>query len=236
MYYLELIDRFWDFNHKARLGSSVISLYLYLLKLGKDNDSYKVVISDVALGNALGITRKTVKPTKDKLRELGLVEFESKSGFPCSYRILLNYSFDIPIAEKVETEKTAKVPSLEIVEKQKTLKRDDSSDEVVPKISKSSDKVSIDDTSKIEKSIVVPKFDEFIEFARTLEGYQPLLDSVIEEKYHSWIENEWRNSSGRPISNWKCSLKSILPYLKNSQIDIAISVDSIPSIKRPKTL
>ena len=236
MYYLELIDRFWDFNQKARLGSSAISIYLHLLKLGKDNDSYKVVISDVALGNALGITRKTIRPTKEKLRELGLIEFESKSGVPCSYRILLNYSFDIPIAEKVETEKTAKVPSLEIVEKQKTLKRDDSSDEVVPKISKSSDKVSIDDTSKIEKSIVVPKFDEFIEFARTLEGYQPLLDSVIEEKYHSWIENEWRNSSGRPISNWKSSLKSILPYLKNSQIDIAISVDSIPSIKRPKTL
>ena len=236
MYYLELIDRFWDFNQKARLGSSAISIYLYLLKLGKDNDSYKVVISDVALGNALGITRKTVKPTKEKLRELGLIEFESKNGVPCSYRILLNYSFDIPTPAKIETLKTKEIPSLEIVEKQKILKRDDSSDEVTPKISKSSDKVSIDDTSKIEKSIVVPKFDEFIEFARTLEGYQPLLDSVIEEKYHSWIENEWRNSSGRPISNWKSSLKSILPYLKNSQIDIAISVDSIPSIKRPKTL
>ena len=95
MYYLELIDRFWDFNHKARLGSSAISLYLYLLKLGKDNDSYKVVISDVALGNALGITRRTIRPKRDKLRELGLIEFESKSGFPCNYRILLNYSFDI---------------------------------------------------------------------------------------------------------------------------------------------
>ena len=125
---------------------------------------------------------------------------------------------------------------MEVVEKQETLKKVDLADKVTPIIDKPNDKVSIDDTSKIEKSIVVPKFDEFIEFARTLEGYQPLLDSVIEEKYHSWIENEWRNSSGRPISNWKCSLKSILPYLKNSQIDIAISVDSIPSIKRPKTL
>ena len=236
MYYLELIDRFWDFNQKARLGSSAISMYLHLLKLGKDNDSYKVVISDVALGNALGITRKTIKPTKDKLRELGLVEFESKSGFPCNYRILLNYSFDISVPEKVETIKIEKVQSLEVVEKQETLKKVDLADKVTPIIDKPNDKVSIDDTSKIEKSIVVPKFDEFIEFARTLEGYQPLLDSVIEEKYHSWLENEWRNSSGRPISNWKSSLKSILPYLKNSQIDIAISVDSIPSIKRPKTL
>ena len=235
MYYLELIDRFWDFNQKVRLGSSAISLYLYLLKLGKDNDSYKVVISDVALGNALGITRKTIRPTKEKLRELGLIEFESKSGFPCYYRILQNYSFDIPIPEKIETEKINKVQSLEIVEKQETLKRNNSSDEVVPKISKSSDKVSIDDTSKIEKSIVVPKFDEFIEFARTLEDYQPLLDSVIKEKYHSWLENDWRNSSGRPISNWKSSLKSILPYLKNSQKDDAVSVTSIPNIKRPKT-
>ena len=235
MYYLELIDRFWDFNQKARLGSSAISMYLHLLKLGKDNDDYKVVISDVALGNALGITRRTIRPKRDKLRELGLIEFESKSGFPCNYRILLNYSFDIPLPEKVETIKTEKVQSLEIGEKQETLKRNHSSDEVVPKISKSSDKVSIDDASKINKSFVIPKFDEFIEFARTLEDYQPLLDSVIKEKYHSWLENDWRNSSGRPISNWKSSLKSILPYLKNSQKDDAVSVTSIPNIKRPKT-
>lgn len=235
MYYLELIDRFWDFNQKARLGSSAISLYLYLLKLGKDNDSYKVVISDVALGNALGITRKTVKPTKDKLRELGLVEFESKSGFPCNYRILLNYLSDIPILEKIEKEKIEKVPSLEIVEKQKILKRNHSSDEVVRRISKSSDKVSITHTSKISKSKIIPELEEFTQFATTLEDYQPILDSVIKEKYFSWLENDWRNSSGRPISNWKSSLKSILPYLKNSKKDDAVSVNSIPNVKRPKT-
>ena len=235
MYYLELIDRFWDFNQKVRLGSSAISLYLYLLKLGKDNDSYKVVISDVALGNALGITRKTIRPTKEKLRELGLIEFESKSGFPCYNRILLNYSFDIPIPEKIETEKINKVQSLEIVEKQETLKRNNSSDEVVPKISKSSDKVSITHTSKISKSKIIPELEEFTQFATTLEDYQPLLDSVIEEKYYSWLENDWKNSSGRPISNWKSSLKSILPYLKNSKKDDAVSVNSIPNVKRPKT-
>lgn len=235
MYYLELIDRFWDFNQKARLGSSAISLYLYLLKLGKDNDSYKVVISDVALGNALGITRKAVKPTKDKLRGLGLVEFESKSGFPCNYRILLNYLSDIPILEKIEKEKIEKVPSLEIVEKQKILKRNHSSDEVVPRISKSSDKASITHTSKISKSKIIPELEEFTQFATTLEDYQPILDSVIKEKYFSWLENDWRNSTGRPISNWKSSLKSILPYLKNSKKDDAVSVNSIPNVKRPKT-
>ncbi len=235
MYYLELIDRFWDFNQKARLGSSAISMYLHLLKLGKDNDSYKVVISDVALGNALGITRKTITPTKKKLRELGLVEFESKSGFPCNYRILLNYSFDIPIPEKIETIKIEKVPSLEIVEKQETLKINNPSDQVSSKISKANDKVSNADTSKIKKSIAVPELEEFIRFATTLEDYEPLLDSVIEEKYHSWLENDWKNSSGRPISNWRSSLKSILPYLRNYQIDDAVSVDSIPNIRRPKT-
>jgi|APEBP8051072266_1049373.scaffolds.fasta_scaffold00126_69 hypothetical protein len=235
MYYLELIDRFWDFNKKVRLGSSAISMYLYLLKLGNDNDSYKVVISDVALGNALGLTRKTVKPTKEKLLELGLIEFESKSGFPCNYRILLNYSFDIPIPEKIETIKIEKVPSLEIVEKQETLKINDPSDQVSPKISKANDKVSNADTSKINKSIDAPELEEFIRFAVTLEDYEPLLDSVIKEKYHSWLENDWRNSSGRPISNWKSSLKSILPYLKNSQIDNKVSAASIPNIKRPKT-
>ena len=107
--------------------------------------------------------------------------------------------------------------------------------DVYKRQSKSSDKVSITHTSKISKSKIIPELEEFTQFATTLEDYQPLLDSVIEEKYYSWLENDWKNSSGRPISNWKSSLKSILPYLKNSKKDDAVSVTSIPNIKRPKT-
>ena len=83
MYYLELIQRFWDFNKTAKISSTEISLYFYLLKMGYENDSYDFKISDIELGKELGLTRKTIKSTKGKLKNLGLIQFQSKNGLPC---------------------------------------------------------------------------------------------------------------------------------------------------------
>ena len=100
MYYLELIQRFWYFNQKAQLNTTAIAMYLYLLKLGHDENRYDVCISDVKMSEALRITRKTVKPTKEKLRNLGLLQFENNKGLPCSYRLLLNYSLEFTEKEQ----------------------------------------------------------------------------------------------------------------------------------------
>ena len=49
MYYLELIQWFWDFNKTAKLVHRSI-LYFYLLKIGYENDRYDFKISDIELG------------------------------------------------------------------------------------------------------------------------------------------------------------------------------------------
>lgn len=41
MYYQELIQKLWDFNKKT-IGSTAIAMYLYLLKLGNDAESYTI--------------------------------------------------------------------------------------------------------------------------------------------------------------------------------------------------
>lgn len=39
-HYQELIQRFWDLNQKKHLGCNAIAMYLYLLKLGNDNNGF----------------------------------------------------------------------------------------------------------------------------------------------------------------------------------------------------
>lgn len=214
MYYLELIHRFWDFNHKNQIGSTGISMYLYLLKIGYDNNLYDCHISDVAVSKELGLTRKTVKSTKEKLKKFGLIEFQTKNGLPCYYRLLLHYPLQI-----AEPEKREKVR--------------------IEKKSVSSDSEDIEIPSKQQPSAPVinqkniPTFNEFFEYAQTLETYESDLDSVIKNKYETWIMNGWQNNSNRPITNWKSSLKSIMPYMKNTDEDPQLSVSSIPNIRRP---
>ena len=85
------------------------------------------------------------------------------------------------------------------------------------------------------KNSKIPSLDEFIEYAKSLEGYEVELDLNISEKYESWINNGWKNTSNRPISNWKSTLKSTLPYLKNANGENSLSLQNIPNIKRPKS-
>jgi len=94
MYYLELIERFWILNQKAKPGATAIALYLYLLKTAKSSDSYDFQVSDVVLSKELGLTRQTVKATKERLRDLGLIQFKTRNGVSGSYRLLLNYSLN----------------------------------------------------------------------------------------------------------------------------------------------
>ena len=78
MDYLELIRRLWDFNQKTTIGSTAITMYLYLLKIGYDKNSCDLQISDVVISKELGLTRKTIKSTKEKLENFGLIQFQTK--------------------------------------------------------------------------------------------------------------------------------------------------------------
>ena len=256
MYYLELIQRFWDFNKTAKISPTEVLLYFYLLKMGYENDRYDFKISDVELGKELGLTRKTIRSTKGKLKNLGLIQFQSKNGLPCHYRLVLNYSFEIEYEKLYKTEgtkakKSQKPNVLEIhenilsaqsiidfvseVEIDNDVKP---TSEIFPKQKKkieSEKEQSQEQVLQNLKNSKIPSLDEFIEYAKSLEGYEPELDLSISEKYVNWKNNGWKNTSNRPISNWKSTLKSTLPYLKNTSREDSLSLQDIPNIKRPES-
>ncbi len=233
MYYLELIQKFWNFNQKVKLNTTAIAMYLYLLKLGHDENRYDVCISDIKMSNALGITRKTVKPTKEKLRNLGLILFENRNGLPCSYRLLLNYSLECIDQEK-QNLKGINKSQTEIIENIENSQSVSLPIQNSPKVSVQKDETSPIKVSKHFKSNQ-PSWGEFIAYAQTLENYNSQLVFSIEEKYKSWKNNGWRNTSNLPITNWKSTLKSTLPYLLNLKENISFSLQDIPNIKRPES-
>ena len=221
MYYLELIQRFWDFSKTVKISPTEISLYFYLLKMGYENDRYDFKISDIELGKELGLTRKTIKSTKEKLKRLGLIQFQSKNGLPCHYRLLLNYSFEIEYEKSIKKEESTiveKDQNREVLEIYESILFALNSVEAIKEIEINSDVKASSDSSqkqKIEleqqnlKNSQIPSLDEFIEYAKSLEGYEPELELSVNEKYEVWKNNCWKNTSNRPISNWKSTLKAL---------------------------
>lgn len=253
MYYLELIQRFWDFNKIAKVSPTEVLLYFYLLKIGYENDRYDFKISDVELGKELGLTRKTIKSTKEKLKNLGLIQFQSKNGLPCHYRLLLNYSFEIEPEKSIRNEESTiveKDQNREVLEIFESILSAQNSVEAIKEIEindgvKPSSEIPKQQKQKLEqrqeqeqqnlKNSKIPSLDEFMEYAKSLESYEPKLELSISEKYEVWINNDWKNTSNRPISNWKSTLKSTLPYLRNKSEENSLSLQDIPKIKRPES-
>ena len=247
MYYLELIQRFWDFNKTSKISPTEVLLYFYLLKMGYENDRYDFKISDVELGRELGLTRKTIKSTKEKLKNLGLIQFQSKNGLPCHYRLVLNYSFEIEYEKSIRNEESTiveKDQNREVLEIFESILSAQNSVEAIKEIEINSDVKASSESSqkqKLEleqqnlKNSKIPSLDEFMEYAKSLEGYELELELSISEKYEVWINNDWKNTSNRPISNWKSTLKSTLPYLRNKSEENSLSLQDIPKIKRPES-
>ena len=211
MYYLELIQRFWEFNKVVKVSPTEISLYLYLLKIGHDNDRYDFKISDKELGRQLRLTSVTINSTKKRLKSLGLLQFQTNKGLPCYYRLSLDYPFDTKSKDKKDQESS-------------DMENSDLSTGLETNIKT---EIKNDDNGNI------PSIDEFIDYAKTIDGFESQLEPAIKKKYSSWLNKGWKNTSNRPIGNWKLTLKSTLPFMKNSAEDNKISLQDIPDIKRP---
>ncbi|PTT43084.1 hypothetical protein DBR28_01135 [Chryseobacterium sp. HMWF028] len=235
MYYQELIQKFWESGPKAQLGTTAVVIYLYLLKLANDNNAYNITVSDTAIGSTLGITRKTVKSAREVLRNSGLVQYKNKKGCCYSYRIVLDYPLSI---QKEEIKQELKIKH----NHQKATKEKNENLPLVglpalgtPKIIEQEDTASFD--SKVPEPFKVinnPSLEEFMEFVYTLRGYEISMDPAIKERYALWTGNDWCNNLGKPITNWKSSLKNLLPYMKNRIDNGQLSLESIPTIKPPK--
>ncbi|KFF01326.1 hypothetical protein IX39_12140 [Chryseobacterium formosense] len=204
MYYIELIQRFWEYNDRSSVGATATAMYLFLLKNAFENERYDFSISDVTVSNKLSLTRKTVKVTKEKLQTMGLISFNNRNGVPCSYRLLLNYP--LPKVQKNVELSTAVAKNI------------------------FNDRV---ETMSVMLTDNIPNYDVFLEYAGKLETYSSVLQPYIKEKYKLWIDNGWKNNFNRPITDWRASLKSAIPFLKES-LQKSFLNERIPDIKHPR--
>ena len=75
-----------------------------------------------------------------------------------------------------------------------------------------------------------------MEYAKSLEGYEPELDLNISEKYEVWINNDWKKhlqSSNQQLEIY--TKKHFCPYLRNKMEKNSLSLQDIPKIKRPES-
>ncbi|WP_337059211.1 hypothetical protein, partial [Elizabethkingia meningoseptica] len=170
-------------------------------------------------------------------RNCGLIYYETQNGLPSYYRIILDYTSlrkgEKPkkdVAERNQKsgeplEKTKDIPSIlkevpsEEIEKPKVM-TPPSQEPVKPNV--------------ITDNKVIPTLTEIIDFAKTLPKYDPSLDSRIQERYESWVNNGWRTLRNDPIKDWEPLLKATLPFIVKTPQNGTLTLDNIPNIKVPK--
>ena len=213
MNYTELTTKFWSINEKSPLGASAIALYFFLLEKCRQNDGKDFTISDNAISQKLSLTRPTINALKSKLRNVGLIQYQTRNGVPSIYRIITDISFLLQ-----ESEPFKKMIESPII------------NDIQPKIL---EEKTIHTSTR--ENINIPSLDEFMNFAKSLEIYDETMDFAIKSKYESWRDNGWVNGLGIPINKWQNNLKNTLPHLKTSKKKLSgLQPNNIPTIKRPK--
>ena len=109
MNYIELINRFWLAQDTHSLTTTEIALYFYILKCNNTcqwANTFKR--NNAKIGADLGISFNTFKNARNKLKQIGLIDFKSKNG---SAVVVYTLSKFDEVTHKVPTEVTNKVPT-----------------------------------------------------------------------------------------------------------------------------
>ena len=229
MNYTELTTKFWSINEKSQLGAYAISIYFFILEKCRQNYGKDFTISDNAIGQKLSLTRPTINALKSKLRNVGLIQYQTRNGVPSIYRIITDISFLQQESLQKETLNIKNKVSQESEPFKKMIESPIIND-IQPKIL---EEKTIHTSTR--ENINIPSLDEFMNFAKSLEIYDETMDFAIKSKYESWRDNGWVNGLGIPINKWQNNLKNTLPHLKTSKKKPSgLQPNNIPTIKRPK--
>ena len=185
MNYKNHIIKFWELNEKYQLGTNVIALFFFLIWYCEKKKIQRIVLSDREIIKNLGISRNSIRSSREKLVELNLLEINSKKGKP----ILYFFSGD-------QNHK------------------------------KNFDEIEQENLELLEESGNIPSFQDFLNYAKTLPLYQDSLENDLKKKYIQWKNLGWKSAQGRPITDYRATLKATLPFL-NSNLKI-----KMPSINR----
>ena len=203
---LNLFEKIFDLNSKNKIGANTIVVFTFILYKCEDLQK-EVVLSDYQIARELGLSRQTIITAKNKLKLLGVLDYSRNRGFPNRF-----------ILKGIELQKTAS--------KNAEIK------EISIEVTVQNSEPNIDENNSFSK---YPNLKQFMDFAKTLDGYSEKLDDALIKKFHQWEKADWKNGIGRPIFDWQIVLKNNLKMLEQSSLSKKqISLHKIPNIKRPK--
>ena len=203
---LNLFEKIFDLNSKNKIGANTIAVFTFILYQCEDLQK-EIVLSDYQMARELGLSRQTIITAKNKLKLLGILDYSRNRGFPNRF-----------ILKGIELQKTAS--------KNAEIK------EISIEVTVQNSEPNIDENNSFSK---YPNLKQFMDFAKTLDGYSEKLDDALIKKFHQWEKADWKNGIGRPIFDWQIVLKNNLIMLELSSLSKEeISPYKIPNIKRPK--
>ena len=238
MDYLSLTKKFWTFNDVYPLSAPIVAIYLFLLDNWDKVGGKDFEFSDKVMSKRLKINRKTIKTSKDTLRNLGLINYQITKGFPTLYKIIPDYVIRkgkevISVAEKEKT--VSKKPIAQVISVMSPVQ------EAIPQSVQMTPPITpVAFPSLIPKAKErqvpktpsnIPSLEEFISYAKTLDIYEEGLDVHLKIKYETWKDDGWVSGYNKPIVNWKQTLKNTMPYLRSNNKNIF----NVPKINRPKS-
>lgn len=79
-----------------------------------------------------------------------------------------------------------------------------------------SDSVSVSDNESVSVSDKkgAPAREDFLSFCKTLDIDFDRLKETISAKYDTFVDDGWCNGYGKPITNWKNTIRNVIPHLK----------------------
>lgn len=201
----KLFEKIFELNSKNKIGATTITVFIFILYKCEDPQK-EIVLSDYEMARELGLSRQTVITAKNKLKLLGLLDYQRNPGFPNRF-ILSGNEFPnekptIIEIKEIPVEYLNRIPE--------------------PKI------IGTNSYSKF------PTLKQFMDFAKTLKDYSEKLDGLLIQKFHQWENSDWKNALGKPILNWQSVLEKNLMMLEISLPKENQTQYKIPNIKRPK--
>ena len=202
----DLFEKIFDLNSKNKIGANTIAVFTFILYKCEDLQK-ESVLSDYQMASELGLSRQTIITSKNKLKLLGILDYSRNRGFPNRFILKGN-------------------------ELQKTASKNAEIKEISIEVTVQNSEPNIDENNSFSK---YPNLKQFMDFAKTLDGYSEKLDDALIKKFHQWEKADWKNGIGRPIFDWQIVLKNNLIMLELSSLSKEeISPYKIPNIKRPK--
>lgn len=196
MNYIELIKNFWLQHNAYSLTVTETALYFYLLETNNlcrwadtFNRNNSKVLADLGIASP-----KTLSKARNRLKQVGLIDFKTKNGSPNVSYTLVNFT---EVSAEVDTEVREQVSAevgTEIIKHKHKQKHRDNSGELFP-----TDQTPKKRSPKQRTGFIPPTAEEVKEYFR---GKLPDWEIQADVFYNHFSGLGWRTATGARIERW----------------------------------